>query len=137
MSATDWLEIQIGTHLLRTSSWTKPSAIWVALFTTIPNDDGTGGTEVSTTSTGYGRIQCGPADDKWTAPTTSGAFSNASVIQFGTPIDDWGTITSVGLFSAETSGTLYAKGALGTNVTVNNGDPAPAFAAGSLIITIA
>ena len=136
MSATDWLEVQIGTHLLRTSPWTKPTAVWVSLFTTIPADDGTGGTEVSIISTGYGRVQHGPGDAQWSVPTGTGVFSNLGVVQFGSPIDTWGSITSIGLWSAATGGTLYAKGALGTNVQVNSGDPAPAFAAGAISVTI-
>lgn len=134
MSASDYLEVQIGTHLLRTSSWTKPSAIYVALFTTIPNDDGTGGTEVS--GTGYARIQHGPSDATWTAPTTSGIFSNIGVIQYGSPTANWGTITAFGLYSAVSGGNLFAKGSLTGNVTVNSGDPAPAFADGALTVTI-
>lgn len=138
MSATDYLEVQIGTHLLRTGSWTKPSAIWVALFTTIPNDDGTGGVEVGG-SRGYARIQHGPSDATWTAPTTSGIFANIGVIQFGAPITtNWGTITSFGLYNASTGGDLLAKGLFtgGTTVIVNVGDPAPAFADGTLTVTI-
>lgn len=134
MSASDYLEVQIGTHLLRTASWTKPSTVFVALFTTIPNDDGTGGTEVS--GTGYARIQHGPSDATWTAPTTSGVFANIGVVQFGSPTANWGTITSFGLYSAVTGGNLLAKGALTGNVTVNSGDPAPAFADGALTVTI-
>lgn len=134
MSASDYLEVQIGTHLLRTSSWTKPSAIYVALFTTIPNDDGTGGTEVS--GTGYARIQHGPSDATWTAPTTSGIFANIGVIQYGSPTANWGTITAFGLYSAVSGGNLFAKGSLTGNVTVNSGDPAPAFADGALTVTI-
>ena len=134
MSATDWLEIQIGTHLLRTSPWTKPTDVYVALFTVIPADDGTGGTEVS--GTGYARIKHGPGDAQWTAPTTTGVFSNTGVVQFGNPTANWGTIVAVGLYSAVTAGTLYAKGSLGTNVTVNSGDPAPAFAEGAITVTL-
>lgn len=136
MSGSDYLEVQVGTHLLRTASWTKPTAVWVALFTAIPNDDGTGGTEV--TGTGYARIQHGPSDATWAAPTTSGIFSNIGVVQFGSPTANWGTINSFGLYSAETGGTLYVKGlfAGGASVVINSGDPAPAFAEGALTVTI-
>lgn len=135
MSASDALEIEIGKHLLRTGSWTKPTAIWVALFTTMPVDAGTGGTEVS--GTGYARIQHGPSDATWTVPTTSGVFANIGIIQFGSPTADWGTIVGFGLYTAVTSGTLLVYGTLTDNTVVNNGDPAPAFADGSLTVTIA
>lgn len=136
MSATDYLEVQVGTHLLRTASWAKPTAIFVALFTTIPNDDGTGGTEVSTSGTAYVREQHGPSDATWTAPTSSGVFANIGVVQFPSPTANWGTVTAFGLYSAETGGTLYAKGALTSSVVINSGDPAPAFADGALTVTI-
>ncbi len=136
MSASDYLEVQIGTHLLRTSSWTKPSAIYVALFTTVPDDDGTNGAEVGE-SRGYVRIQHGPSDATWTAPTTSGVFANIGAVQFDSPITtNWGTIKGFGLYDAETEGHLLAKGNLSSEVIVNIGDPAPAFADGDLTVTI-
>jgi hypothetical protein len=133
MSASDALEIEIGKHLLRTGSWTKPTDIYVSLFTAMPNDTG-GGTEVS--GTGYARIKHGPADDKWSVPTTTGVFANLGVVQFGSPTANWGTIVGFGLHGAVTAGTLYTYGALGTPVLVESGDPAPAFADGSLTVTI-
>lgn len=136
MSASDYLEVQIGTHLLRTASWTKPTTVYVALFTTVPNDDGTGGTEVGG-SRGYARIQHGPSDATWTAPTTSGIFSNIGSVQFGSPITtNWGTIQGFGLYDAVTAGNLLAKGTLTGSVVINAGDPAPAFAEGALTVTI-
>lgn len=134
MSASDYLEVQIGTHLLRTSSWTKPSAIYVALFITVPGDDDTGGVEV--TGTGYARILHGPSNATWNAPTTTGIFSNIGVIQFGAPTADWGTITGFGLYSAVSGGTLFATGTLTGSAIVNSGDPAPAFADSALTVTI-
>jgi hypothetical protein len=138
-AASDWLEGQIGTHLLRTGSWTKPTAVWVALYTVLPNDAGTGGTEVSTTDTGYARIQHGHADDKWTAPVSgNGEFSNIGVVQFPAPVGtNWGTIVGFGLHSAVTGGDFYLRGAMDQNVTVNAGDPAPAYAEGALKVIVA
>jgi hypothetical protein len=100
----------------------------------MPDDTG-GGTEVSTTATGYARIKHGPADASWTVPTTTGIFSNIGVVQFGNPIDDWGTIVGFGLHSAVTGGTLFVYGELDDLVLVENLDPAPAFAEGALTVT--
>ena len=50
--AANYLEEQIGTHLLRTGVWPKPAGIFVALFTTMPAEDGSGGVEVSGGSNG-------------------------------------------------------------------------------------
>jgi hypothetical protein len=135
MSASDYLEVQIGTHLLRTNSWTKPAAVYVALFTTVPNDAGGSGVEVS--GTGYARVQHGPSDATWAAPTTSGVFSNIGVVQFGSPTANWGTIQGFGLYDAATNGNLLAKGTLTASVLISSGDPAPAFAEGALTVTIA
>lgn len=136
MSASNYLEEEIGKHLLRTGSWTKPSALYVALFTVMPADDGTGGTEV--TGSGYARIQRDPADANWSAPSDgSGEFKNTSAVQFGSPTADWGTIVGFGLYDAVSSGNYLIGNAFINPVIVNNGDPAPAFAINQLIITVA
>lgn len=133
MSASNYLETQVGTHLLRTGSWTKPSTVYVALFITNPGEDGTGGTEVS--AGGYARIQHGPSDATWTS--TDGVFSNLGTITFGVPSANWGEVTGFGLYDAVTSGNLLIIGTLTSPITINLGDLAPAFAEGSLTVTIA
>lgn len=135
-SASNYLEEKIGTHLLRTGTWTKPAELWVALFTTMPAEDGTGGVEVS--GTGYARIQRGPADEAWEAPAAgNGLYKNAEAIQFGAPTASWGQIVGFGLYDAGTSGNYLLGNTFVAPVTVNNGDPAPAFAAQQLTITVA
>jgi hypothetical protein len=131
-AASDYLETQISNHLLRTASWTKPSAIYVALFTAAPSDSG-GGTEVSGGS--YARVQHGPSDATWAV--SNGVCTNTGVIQFASPTADWGTITHFGLFDASTAGNLLVWGALNTGLSIYNGNPAPFFNEGLLIITIA
>lgn len=135
--ASDYLETQVGTHLLRTGSFTKPSTIYVALFTVMPSEDGTGGTEV--TGGSYARIQHGPSDATWAAPTGGdGVFSNIGSIQFASPTANWGTVVGFGLYDAITTGNYLIGNTLtGGSVVVNNGDPAPAFGAGDLVVTFA
>jgi hypothetical protein len=136
MSASDYLEAQQGNHLLRNATFAKPSDIWLALFTVKPDDDGTGGTEVSTSSTGYGRVACGPDDDMWAEPAGgNGEFVNLEDFQFGAPVDDWGDLVAFALFDAETDGNLLIPSDLLHEKTVNDGDLAPKFAAGDLKIT--
>lgn len=136
--ASDYLEEQLGTHLLRTGSFTKPSSIWLALFTVKPDDDGTNGTEVSITSTGYGRVQCGPADASWSAPAGgNGKFINLLDFQFGSPSGDWGDIVAFGIYDAETGGNFLIADDLLVPKTISAGDLAPKFAAGDLSITFA
>lgn len=136
MSAmSDYLEGQIIDHLFRTATFSKPAAIYLALFTAAPSDSG-GGTEA--TGGSYARAQVTQADANWNAPTSGdGLTDNVSDITFPTPTANWGTIVAFGIFDASTAGNLLIHGSLGTSKTVNNGDPAPKFSAGDLDITFA
>lgn len=130
-SATNTLEESIGNHLLRTSTWAKPAGIYVALFTTLPGEDGTGGVEVS--GGNYARVQNGPSDAAWNAPVGgNGEFSNASAIVFGSPNANWGNVIGAGIYDASTGGILLARASLDTARNIVAGDPAPNFPAGAL-----
>ena len=132
---SDYLEGQIRAHIFRTATFTKPTTLYVALFTAAPSDSG-GGTEV--TGGSYARVQRDPLDANWTAASaTNGLTDNAAAITFPAPTANWGSVTHWGIFDASTAGNLYFHGALTTPKTVNNGDPAPAFAIGALAITFA
>jgi hypothetical protein len=132
--ASDWLEDKIRTHLFRTGSFTKPTAIDVALFTAAPGETGTGGTEVSGGS--YARVARNPLDANWTAASaTNGLTDNAAAITFPAPTANWGTISTMVMYF-DTSNVGIIKG-LTVNKTVNNGDAAPSFAIGALTVTIA
>lgn len=135
-SATNDLEGLIGNHLLRDASWSKPAAIYVALFTTLPGEDGTGGTEVSGGS--YARVQVGPDDDEWTPPVSGdGVFSNTNAVVFALPSANWGNVVGAGLYDHVSAGTLLARANLDTSRNIVSGDPAPNFPAGSLKLIFA
>ena len=53
------------------------------------------------------------------------------------PSANWGTVVAFGIHDAATTGNLLVWGPLTVNKTINNGDPAPKFTAGSLSITFA
>lgn len=132
MNASDSLETAIGTHLLRSGSWTKPTNLYVALFTALPTDSG-GGTEVSGGS--YARVACGPGDSYWTEQPP-GTFQNANAVTFPNPTNDWNTIVGFGLFTASSGGTLLVWGELSVSRLVLSGDLAPSFPAGNLVISV-
>lgn len=136
MSAmSDYLEGELRKHIFRTGSFTKPTGLWVALFTSAPSDAG-GGTEVSGGS--YARVNVAPLDANWTATSsTDGVTSNASAVTFAAPTANWGTVTHFGIFDASTAGNLLVHGALTASRIINNGDAAPSFAAGALTVTFA
>lgn len=134
MSAmSDYLENNLILHIFRTGSWTKPTALNIALYTAAPSDAG-GGTEVSGGS--YARVNVAPLDANWAATSgTNGLTSNVADVVFATPSANWGVITHFGIFDQGTN--LLFWGALTTPKTVNNGDPAPKFVAGTLTVTLA
>ena len=141
MSAmSDYLETQLRAHLFRTSSFTKPTVLAIGLFISAPSDAG-GGTEVSGGS--YARVARNPSDSNWTAAdNTNGVTTNAADVTFPAPSANWGTtpnpqVTHFGIFDASSAGNLLFWGALTTARTINSGDAAPFFPAGSLSVTFA
>lgn len=141
---SDYLENKFVDHVFRNRSFAVPATIYVALYTTSPTDADTG-TEVA--GGAYARVQVGPSDTTWNATQggtpaaassgTGGATANAGAITFPTPTANWGVISHFGIRDAVTAGNLLIWGALTASKTVNNGDPAPSFAAGALAITFA
>lgn len=117
----------------RTSAITKPSGIWVALFQTLPEADGTSGVEVS--AGGYARIKHGPGNAQW-AESVPGALYNASPVAFGTPTADWGDIIGVGFYTSLTGGNLLNAAALNTPITIKAFDTPLQFAVGELTIEV-
>ena len=145
-SASDYLETQLGTHMLRAGTFTKPAALWLALFTTKPGEENTGGVEVSTTDTGYARIPCGPSDEAWAQSGVADEngdypFVNLVDFTFGAPVADWASdpdfIVAFGILDAETGGNLLITEDLIVPQEVFNGGLPPKFAAGDLKITFA
>jgi hypothetical protein len=108
---SNYLENKLIDHFLGTTTFTKPSAVYVALFTVTPNDAG-GGTEVSGGS--YARQTA-----TFTA-ASSGATSNDSNIDFvNMPA---ATTVAIGIFDNLTTGNLLLWGTLTANKTTDAGD---------------
>lgn len=124
-SKSDYLENEILDHILKTTSYTVPTNIYVALYTAAPTDAG-GGTEVS--GNAYGRI----AKNTWDA-ASGGATENTGAVTFNQATGDWGTVVAFGLHDNSTGGNLLYWGDLTANKAVNNGDTAE-FADGAIDI---
>ena len=122
---------------------TGPATLYVGLFTANPTDTA-GGTEV--TGGSYARVAVTSSLANWagtqsagstTASSgTGGTTSNNNAITFPAPTANWGVVTGYAIFDASTGGNMLIYSALTTNKTVNNGDAAPSFAAGSLTFQI-
>jgi hypothetical protein len=114
MSFSNTFETHVLNYVFTTSSVTRPTAWYLALFTSDPAEDASG-TEVSTSGTAYTR--------KAVTFTVSGnTASNSAEIEFPTATASFGTVTHVGVFTAATSGTLVAYAALSTSKTIDTGD---------------
>jgi hypothetical protein len=119
-----------------------PTTLYVALYTAAPSAAG-GGTEVSTSGTGYARVAVTSSLANWAGTQgagttavssgTSGQTSNNNSITFGSPTASWGTIGWFGILDG--SGNLWYWAPLNTAKTVNSGDAAPNFAPGALTVT--
>ena len=117
MAFSDFLEDKLLKHTFTNTAYTPPTTLYVGLFTAAPSDTG-GGTEISTSSTGYAR-QTATFSVSGTSPTEANI---SSAIDFPTATADWGTITHLAVFDASTGGNMLAYSAATTSKTVANGD---------------
>ena len=135
---TNYLEEKLIDHLFKAVvySHSSPASWYIALLTAAHGEEGSGGTEVSTSGTTYARVAV-TRGSGFTRASSSDirTVENAANITFGVPSADWGQVTHVGLFDASTSGNLIIEAQLQFAKTINNGDPAPKFQAGELKFT--
>ena len=111
-AASDYLEAALLDATLRATSYTSPSTVYLALYTSDPGDDNSG-TECS--GTGYARQSVAFSRSGSTA-------SNSAAVEFPTAGGAWGTITHFGVLDADTSGNLLYHGALTTSRAITSGD---------------
>ena len=114
MSFSNSTETLVLNWLLTAGSATRPTAWYLALFTSNPDEDGSG-TEVTTVGTAYAR--------QTAAFTVSGnTASNSAAIEFPTATASYGTVSHVGVYDASTGGNLIAYAALTTAKAIDTGD---------------
>lgn len=143
MALSDYLENKLVDFLFRAQSFSAPGTVYVALFTSAPNDTG-GGAEVSGGS--YARVAVTSSLANWAGTQsagstsassgTSGQTSNNAKVTFPAPTANWGSVTHWGIFDAATGGNLLIYAALTTAKTINSGDAAPSFGVGALTFQI-
>jgi hypothetical protein len=144
MSAlTDYTENKLIDWLLRGQAFTPPATVYIGLLTAAPSDSAAG-TEVSGGS--YARVAVTSSLANWAGTQsagstsassgTGGTTSNNGTITFPAPTANWGVVTHIGIYDASSGGNLLISAALTTSKTINNGDSAPSFAAGSLTFQI-
>jgi hypothetical protein len=114
MSLSNTFETTVLTWLLTNSAATRPTAWYVALFTSNPAEDASG-TEVSTSGTAYARQSV-------TFSVSGNTATNTAAIEFPTATASYGTVTHVGVYDASTAGNLIAYAALTTSKAIDTGD---------------
>lgn len=134
MSAlSDSAEKLVLDFLMTSGTATRPTAWYVALYTSAPNDastGSTGGTEVS--GNGYSRQSVTFA----AASSPGGTTTSTNAQSFTASGGDFGTVTHMAIIDASSGGNMIWHGALTTSRTVSDGDTLT-FSAGNIDLTLA
>ena len=102
MSFSNYLETELLDHVFAGNAYTSPTTVYVGLFTSNPDEDGSG-TEVS--GNGYTR-------KSGTFSVSGNTATTTAAVEFPTATGSWGTITHIGIYDASTNGNLLAYSAL-------------------------
>ena len=114
MSLSNTFETHTLNYLFTTTSVTRPTAWYIALFTSNPAEDASG-IEVSTSGTAYARQSA-------TFTVSGNEATNSAAIEFPTATASYGTVTHIGVFDAASAGNLIAYAALTTSKAIDTGD---------------
>jgi hypothetical protein len=110
---SDYLENKLLDHVLRGTSYTSPTTVYVGLYTSDPGDDNSG---TECTGGAYAR-------QILSVTTASGGVVTSSAdVTFPQATDAWGTISHIGLLDAVTSGNLLMHTPLTTSRAIETGD---------------
>jgi len=133
---SDYSETSVLNSFLRGVAFPAVAgSTYVSLHTADPADAGSG---AEVTGGAYARAAVSRAAGSWAAPADvsgSQSTSNSAAVTFPNPTANWGTVTFFGLWDALTAGNMLYSGALTTTRNILNGDSAPSFAIGSLVIS--
>ena len=131
-AASDYLELKLLDHVLKNTSYTSPTAIWLGLCTADPTDSAQN--EYTVGSNGYARRQvvfATASAGSSQGPTATTTFPQASG-------GSWGTIHGYIIMdhsSATNSSNYLMYGTLSADVTVNQNDTVE-FATSSITISL-
>jgi hypothetical protein len=124
---SNYLENALLNAVLRNTSYTSPSTVFVSLYTSDPTDAGSG-TEVSGGSYARKPVTFGEP--------SNGVALNSAAVEFDQATASWGTIGYMGIMDAVTSGNLLFHSPLTTSKTIESGDIFK-FAVGNISVTLA
>jgi hypothetical protein len=127
-SFSNYLENALLKHVFNGTAYSAPAAVYVALSTADPLDDGSALAEPS--GNGYARTQVA----SWST-ASAGQVSNAAQVQFPQATGAWGTITHFALLDAASGGNLLAHAPLAAALSVQTGN-APLFDVGGIVVSL-
>jgi len=114
MSFSNHLETEILDHVFGGNAYTAPGTLYLALFTSNPDEDASG-TEVSTSGTAYARQTV-------TFTVSGNTATTDAAVEYSTATANFGTVSYVGVIDASTGGNLLAYAALTSAKTIETGD---------------
>jgi hypothetical protein len=114
MSFSNYLETELLDHVFTNSAYTAPSTLYLALFTSNPDEDGSG-TEVTTIGTAYARQTV-------TFSVSGNTATTDAAVEFPTATANYGTVSHVGIYDASSAGNLIAYASLTTSKAIETGD---------------
>jgi hypothetical protein len=123
---SNYLENAVIDAVLRNTSYTSPTTVYVGLYTSDPTDADSG-TEVSGGS--YARTAV-----TFSAPS-NGVTSNSADVELPQATSSWGSVTHIGLHDAASGGNLLFHTILDTTKTIDSGDIFK-IASGNLTVTL-
>lgn len=114
MSFSNFLETELLDHVFTNNAYTAPSTLYLSLHTANPDEDASG-TEVSTSSTAYVRQTV-------TFTVSGDTATTDAAVEFPTATANFGTVSHVAVWDAESAGNMLAYAALTTPKTIETGD---------------
>lgn len=128
MSAmTNYLEDALVDHVLRNTSMSSPSDVYLALFSSDPGESGDTTDELS--GSGYSRQSI-----SFDSPS-DGATQNGSSISFTNNSGGTWNVEAIGIMDSDTGGEMLFYGTLDSSKTVADGDTIT-FDSGDIDITL-
>jgi len=123
MPKTNYAENSILNTVFRGVAFpTLPASMYIAAYSVIPGEDGTGGTEI--TGAGYARVAVSRAAGSWKDPSTAtqGQVDNTAEIAFPVATGDYpAAVVAVGVLDDPTAGNLWYRGNLTASRTILTG----------------
>jgi hypothetical protein len=133
-AASNYLENKVLDHTLRNTSFSQPSALYLAVFKNTSGNAATNLEEGTLTDeiSGNNYIRKSIAFNA----ASGGTSASTATVTFDAATGDWGTVTHIAIMDAETSGNVLYWGALTTSKLIESGDTLQ-FVANNITISLA